>query len=294
MRNRDGVPTVVRDDANMRWLDGERTRLQAALDRELAGNPYPGSPGADPASSRRIQELRRTISDLDKIEGVAERPNTYLIGLDTSDPDTKAIVSVGNPDEADHVSVTVPGMGSQKDAGGTIEGMVNEAALSRREAQTQLDTIPERAGETVATVAWLGYDTPPGLAEAGGDAHAHGAAPVLSNYLESVDVTSTQGKDPHLTLVGHSYGSVVSGMALDGGANAVVDDYVAYGYPALCHGRSGPGHAAGPRLVMQTPDDPIPFLDYADPLPGLGWRGGDLPTAHLSSCRPVRPRHPMV
>jgi len=276
VRNRDGVPTVVRDDANMRWLDGERTRLQAELDRELAGNPYPGSPGADPASSRRIQELRRTISDLDKIEGVAERPNTYLIGLDTSDPDTKAIVSVGNPDEADHVSVTVPGMGSQKDAGGTIESMVNEAALSRREAQTQLDAIPERAGETVATVAWLGYDTPPGLAEAGGDAHAHGAAPVLSNYLESVDVTSTQGKDPHLTLVGHSYGTVVSGMALDGGANAVVDDYVAYGSPGFyAMDEADLGMQQGHVFVMQTPDDPIQLLDYADPLPGLGWRGGD-------------------
>ena len=167
-------------------------------------------------------------------------------------------------------------MGSQKDAGGTIEGMVNEAALSRREAQTQLDAIPERAGETVATVAWLGYDTPPGLAEAGGDAHAHGAAPVLSNYLESVDVTSTQGKDPHLTLVGHSYGSVVSGMALDGGANAVVDDYVAYGSPGFyAMDEADLGMQQGHVFVMQTPDDPIQLLDYADPLPGLGWRGGD-------------------
>ena len=44
VRNRDGVPTVVRDNANMRWLDGERTRLQAELDRELAANPYPNAP----------------------------------------------------------------------------------------------------------------------------------------------------------------------------------------------------------------------------------------------------------
>ena len=36
----------------------------------------------------------------------------------------------------------------------------------------------------------------------------------------------------HLTLVGHSYGSVVAGMALNDGGNAVVDDYVAYGSPA--------------------------------------------------------------
>ena len=210
-------------------------------------------------------------------EAWRRRPNTYLIGLDTSDPDTKAIVSVGNPDEADHVSVTVPGMGSQEDAGSTIESMVDEAALTQTLAEGELDLAPgNRGAEAVATVAWLGYDTPPGLAQAGSDARAHGAAPVLSNYLESVDVTSTQSKDPHLTLVGHSYGSVVSGMALNDGANAVVDDYVAYGSPGFyAMDEADLGMAQGHVFVMQTPDDPIQLLDKADPLPGLGWRGGD-------------------
>ncbi|WP_102140882.1 alpha/beta hydrolase [Mycobacterium hubeiense] len=274
VRNRDGIPTVARDNANMRWLDTERTRLQAELDRELAANPYPNAPGADQSSSRRIQELRSTIRDLDKIHEAAENPNTYLIGLDTSGDSTKAIVSVGNPDEADHVSVTIPGMGSQKDAGGTIEGMVREGTLMRSEAMTQLENAG-RGNETVATVAWLGYDTPPGIAEAGADARATGAAPVLSNYLESVEVTSASG-DPHLTLVGHSYGSVVSGMALNEGANAVVDDYVAYGSPGFyAMDEADLGMQQGHVFVMQAPDDPIQNLDKVDWLPGLGWRGGD-------------------
>lgn len=276
VRNRDGIPTVVRDDANMRWLDSERSRLQAELDRELAANPYPNSPGADPTSSRRIHELRSSISNLDKTRAAVDDPDKYLIALDTSGDTMKAVVSVGNPDEADHVSVTVPGMGSQKDAGGTIETMMNEADLLQREAELQLDGTIGREGETVATVAWLGYDTPPGLAEAGGDSRATGAAPVLTNYLESVDVTSTGDNNPHLTLVGHSYGSVVSGMALNDGANAVVDDYVAYGSPGFyAMDEADLGMQQGHVFVMQTPDDPIQLLDKVDAVPGLGWRGGD-------------------
>lgn len=271
VRNRDGIPVVVRDDANMRWLDTERARLQDELNRELAAHPNPNAP----PYGIRADELRRKISDLDKIGRAAERPNTYLIGLDTSGTNTKAVVSVGNPDEADHVGVTVPGMGSQQDAGGTIEGMVNEATLTQDLAERRLDATPERAGESVATVAWLGYDTPPTFAEAGQDSRATGTAPVLSNYLESIDVTSNK-VDPHLTLVGHSYGSVVSGMALDNGANAVVDDFVAYGSPGFyAMDEADLGMQQGHVFVMQTPDDPIQLLDQAGVIPGLGWRGGD-------------------
>jgi hypothetical protein len=270
VRNRDGIPTVVRDDANMRWLDAERTRLQAELNRELAAHPNPNVP----PYGIRADELRRRIGNLDKIRGAADKPNTFLIGLDQSGTTTKAVVSVGNPDEADHVSVTIPGMGSQRDAGETIEGMVHEATLSQSLAERQLDA-GGRTNESVATVAWLGYDTPPTLAEAGADARAHGAAPVLSNYLESVDVTSTKG-EPHLTLVGHSYGSVVAGMALNEGGNAVVDDYVAYGSPGFyAMDEADLGMQQGHVFVMQTPDDPIQYLDNVNAVPGLGWRGGD-------------------
>ena len=80
-------PTVVRDGANMRWLDAERTRLQAELDRELAAHPNPNVP----AYGIRADQLRRKISDLDKIRGAVDKPNTYLIGLDTSGTSRKPL-----------------------------------------------------------------------------------------------------------------------------------------------------------------------------------------------------------
>lgn len=210
------------------------------------------------------------LLDLRKIEQVLDQKDTYLIGLDTSGDATKAILAVGNPDEADHVAVTVPGMGSQDDAGSTIEGMTREGTLMQAEAQTQL----ERAGrgdETVATVAWMNYDTPPGLLEgAGSDARATGAAPVLSNYLESIDVTSTGTEEPHLTLVGHSYGSLAAGLSLQEGASDVVDDYVAYGSPGFyAMDESQLGMQQGHVFVMQAPDDPIRLVAETP------WFGGD-------------------
>jgi Alpha/beta hydrolase len=259
VRNRDGIPSAVRHDANRTWMVGERARLQGALDQEMKVAPY--GIGAD--------KLRAKIRDLDSIGNTLNTtPNTFLIGLDTSGFNTKAIVSIGNPDTADNVSVTVPGMGSQVNAGRTIEAMVGEGALLRSEAVTQL----ERAGrghETVATVAWLGYDTPRWLDQAGSDDLAHAGAAPLSQYLQSVDVTTTEA-DQHLTLVGHSYGSLTAGLALQDGANAVVDDYVAYGSPGFyAMDESQLGMQQGHVFVMQAEDDPIRVIAETP------WYGGD-------------------
>ena len=47
-------------------------------------------------------------------------------------------------------------------------------------------------------------------------------------------------------------------MALDGGASAVVDDYVAYGSPGFyAMDEADLGMQQGHVFVMQTPDDPI-------------------------------------
>lgn len=282
VRNLDGIPTEVRDDANRVWLPQERARLEAALQREVATHPNPNQPPYGVPA----QTLQRKINDLDKITKTLEQKDTFLIGLDTSGDNTKAIVSIGNPDTADHVAVTVPGMGSQVDAGGTIEGMVGEGTLMRSEVQIQL-VREGLAGQTVATVAWMNYDTPPNLAGAGSDSRATGAAPVLSNYLESVDVTSTGATDPHLTLVGHSYGSLTAGMALQEGASGVVDDYVAYGSPGFyAMDEADLGMQQGHVFVMQAPDDPIRVVAETP------WYGGDPADGsftHLSTSAGVTP-----
>ena len=63
VRNRDGIPTVVRDGANMRWLDAERTRLQAELDRELAAHPNPNVPPYGIRADRTAPQDQRPRQD---------------------------------------------------------------------------------------------------------------------------------------------------------------------------------------------------------------------------------------
>lgn len=249
VRNLDGVPSATRNDANRSWLVGERARLQAALDHEMKIAPY--GIGAN--------QLRAKIRDIDSInKTLNSTPDSLLIGFDNSGRNTKAIVSVGNPDTDDNVSVTVPGMGSQVNASSTIEGMVREGALMRSEALTQLE-MAGKGNETVATVAWLGYDTPRWLDQAGTDSLAQAGAPTLSQYLGSLDVTTTD-TNQNLTLVGHSYGSLTAGLALQDGANGVVDNYVAYGSPGFyAMDEADLGMRQGSVFVMQAPDDPIRF-----------------------------------
>ncbi len=265
IRQRDGIPSAVRDGVNRTYLDRERARLQEELTQEQQAHPNPNQPPYGVPA----QVLQKKIADLDKAANTLKQDDTYLIGLDTSGENLKAIVSVGNPDDADNVAVTIPGMGSQKDAGGTIEGMVREATLMRSEVTSQLENAG-RGHEGVATVAWLGGDTPPGLAEAGSDSRATGAAPVLSQYLESIDATSAGTENPNLTLVGHSYGSLTAGLALQEGASNVVDDYVAYGSPGFyAMDEADLGMPQGHVYVMQAPDDPIRIIAETP------WFGGD-------------------
>ncbi|MDT5093674.1 MAG: hypothetical protein QOH60_3037 [Mycobacterium sp.] len=268
LRNRDGAPVDVRDRANRAWLHGERARLEAELGRWDA---------AHPPTRRRLRLPRRTRGDrlrsrLRALDGLQMSLDTYtdirLIAFDCSGKNVKAIVAHGNPEIADHVVVSVPGMGAQVDFACTVEGMARETASVRDEALAQLERVG-RGGETVAAVAWIWYDTPPWQGSAALRGRAFRAAPALAKYLRAVRETSVHPR-LHLTLVGHSYGSLVAGLALHDGAGAVVDDYVAYGSAGFyARDEAQLGMEPGRVFVMLAPDDWIRFPAQ------LGLFGGD-------------------
>jgi hypothetical protein len=58
---------------------------------------------------------------------------------------------------ADHVSVTTPGLGTNVRE--SLGSMVNEAEQLQNEAGRQLEAAG-KPGETVSTIAWIGYDPP--------------------------------------------------------------------------------------------------------------------------------------
>ncbi|MFG1934692.1 alpha/beta hydrolase [Mycobacterium sp. NPDC048908] len=289
----DGLtPTQLASDANEARLDHERAATQAQVDSlqrqidELARQTYTtGDHSA--ATFDRLNELKgqlaSTKTHLGELyaarDALGKAPETYLTAFDPRTGTGKqvlAAVAVGNPDTARNVSVTVPGIGSTtKD---TLPGMVSEAQNLRLEAERQM----RNAGMpgSAATVAWMGYDPPPNplntlsprdaLATMG-DGQARAGADSLSSYLEQVRADNPGG---HITLLGHSYGSLTSSLALQE-LNAQglhpVNDVVFYGSPGLeLTSPDQLGLGAGHAYVMRGVDDPIANA-VAELAPLHGW-----------------------
>ncbi|MGC0376017.1 alpha/beta hydrolase [Streptomyces sp. SAI-229] len=130
----------------------------------------------------------------------------------------------GDLAHADRVAVLVPG----SDTGIDTYGRFRAAALA----------LHERLGTRAAVVAWLGYETPAtvGATVATTD-RAEEAAPGLRELVD--DVRDVAGPRARVSLLCHSYGSVVCAEAADGLA---VDDIALLGSPG-----TGSDTAAGLR-----------------------------------------------
>lgn len=194
----DGLPAADRDRAN-------RLALRIAhADSELA---------CDPRAAHRSQEL------IDRLE--AAGPPLLLLDVDNRTADGIAVVAVGDPDSARHQAVIVPGVDSTVDR---MAGELDRAARLRAAA----DALTPAVADDVSVVAWLGYDAPEQNASALGGERADQGATRLTRFVDTMEQTAPG----HVTVVGHSYGSTVVGVAAahDG---LRVDDIITAGSPGM-------------------------------------------------------------
>jgi hypothetical protein len=226
----DGLPGAVRDTANRSRLGRERRVLRAEvarLEQRLADNPFGGTFTDDDAALRHAHGKLRA---LDAVEAVLRRGGRQLLVLDLTGELATAAVAVGDVDTADHVAVFTPGLGT------TVQGSL--ASYDKRMASLRAQSrqaSARRGGDSVAAVAWLGYEAP----QAGGvwqpsrsvalDDAAHRGAERLAGFYAGLDAARTV--PPHLTALGHSYGSLTTGLAL--GPGTVVDHVVFFGSPGI-------------------------------------------------------------
>ncbi|WP_131106272.1 alpha/beta hydrolase [Ornithinimicrobium sufpigmenti] len=133
----------------------------------------------------------------------------------------RIVEALGDVVAADHIAVLVPGNGHHQGNYFTERGPVAPRARGQLLLRTMQDLAPETRA---AVVVWVGYHAPPGLAAAADSGPALNGAPDLAR------LTHYLPRSAHLTLVGHSYGSTVSGLAL---ARARVGDCVALGSPGM-------------------------------------------------------------
>jgi hypothetical protein len=199
----DGIPAADRDAANRLLLDERR----ADLDRALAAAGGHGE-------RDRLRMLRRGLDTLaDRLAGDAG-PRAYLLRLDLAG-EGRAVVALGDPDRADRVLTHVPGMTSGLASAG------GELARAGRVAERAAELSP--AGSASA-VLWLDYDAPDFVDEAASARRAEAGAPALRRFQEGLRAAH-DGSAARLTVVGHSYGSLLVGKAAAGSgleADAVV------------------------------------------------------------------------
>ncbi len=226
--NRDGLPAVDRDRFNRMKLDDELARAQSG----------------DPAVASKKKDLEAVQT------AIGNQPDRMLMLLDTqSGAMTHAAVAVGNPDTAQNVSVTAPGLNTT--VHGSLNGMVGEAQNLRNTAERQLLNLPDgdpRKGQNVATIAWIGGDLPqtgalnkadtylnpdtyPGLLNVASDDMAKKGAQHLASFYDGLG--ASHDGSMHMTAVGHSYGSLMTGLALQEPGKHPIDDMLVYGSPGL-------------------------------------------------------------
>ena len=123
----------------------------------------------------------------------------------------------GDLTTARHVAVVVPGMNNDLNnfTGGDAERVQHQAS--------QFDP------DQVATIQWLGYDTPEG-ATALGTGAAEPGAEALPQFVEGI--RAQRSERLHWTVIGHSYGSLVTGMA-ESSQGLDVDETVLVGSPGV-------------------------------------------------------------
>ncbi|WP_018569371.1 alpha/beta hydrolase [Streptomyces sp. PsTaAH-124] len=201
--NLDGIPAVSRDEANRLYLPQLMGKLEAQ---------------GDEASMTKLDGLRGINDQL----GAGGQPPMLLLGVGDQG-NGRAIVSFGDPDTSKNVSAYVPGLGTKLD-GGFADGTVKRArdtAVGAREIDP-----------SSASIVWLGYDAPQG-ADVAGTGDAQRGAPAYQSFMGAL-ATTNENADPHLTAIGHSYGSLTVGTASQQpGGMPDVDDYILLGSPGV-------------------------------------------------------------
>jgi uncharacterized protein YukE len=258
--NRDGVSFTDRDLANRSLLAIDRGRLVAERERLVAVLAGDWSFGLLTDDDAALHQVRDKLASLEVIEAsLASSGERQLLLLDLSQVRAQAAIANGNVETADNVAVFVPGMSSN--ITDTMKDYDEEMRHMQQRAQLESIRAHPEQSSTTATVTWVGYQTPelgldlvtPSKSVAFDDTARDGAASLVP-FLRGIG--AARDKDPHLTLLSHSYGSTTAGLALR--QETGVDDAVFFGSPGIGTDRVkdlklAPGHA----YYIEARRDPV-------------------------------------
>jgi hypothetical protein len=159
----------------------------------------------------------------------ASAPDHQLLEYDPRG-DGRIAEVFGDLSTAEHIAIVVPGVGNR--LSNFYTGLDGEPlrAPSRQAHQVYDEARSLDPEARIAVISWLGYDTPDGL---GRDAirqeRATAGAAALARFVAGL---AAHRPAAAVTIVGHSYGSVVAGLAARA-LGSQVRDLVAVGSPGM-------------------------------------------------------------
>ncbi|WP_052493129.1 alpha/beta hydrolase [Rhodococcus sp. MEB064] len=251
-------PAAILDAVNRARM--ERTRaglveversLAAEVDRSLFG-------GLLTDADAGLEQTRARLASIDALTTVLALPGRRLVHFEEGPRRTVAAVSIGDVDAADRLAVFVPG------AGTTVDG---DLLHHDAEAAAVVAAAGTMSGSVVAGISWLGYEAPQWNSElvnpdssVASRTPATTGAPALARALDGLHGRRHGSEAPVVTVVAHSYGTVLAAEAF--GRGAPIDDVVLMGSPGW---------------QDTSPDIPAPYVAEArwDPVADLGWFGPD-------------------
>lgn len=258
-------------------LIGDLVEADAAFMGNAPGIPEPVRYRAN--LHHLVTDLQRALASFDfhamaRLEALLRTPGGGPPQILLYEPEEGRVAMVfGDLVEAGHVAVLVPGCGSTFD---------NFGAQTARQGRNLFEAASSVAAGDVAVIAWLGYDAPP-LIRGGLVGPARAGARELATLLFGLQRTPGS----RLTLVGHSYGSVVVGETM--AYSPTVDDIVVLGSPGM-----GVDRAADLRLpptgqvyAEVVRGDPVGHLEAYGTAPTSGAFGGVRLTTNEPGRTPI-------
>ena len=200
---RDGLPAWARDRAN-------RLLLAEAL----------AAPATDPYAAFTAGVVARRI---EAEEATGRQVQLHLLDL----AGDRVSLALGDLDTADAVALMVPGIHSTP--GDDLGGLVGDA---RAVAGAAGEAAPALG---LATMVWLGYDSPSGAGQVLGRRNAVAGGAVLASALSGLAAgrDAVAAPEARTTVLAHSYGTVVVDEAADVPGQLDADALVLLGSPGM-------------------------------------------------------------
>jgi pimeloyl-ACP methyl ester carboxylesterase len=221
----------------------------AADQSRLAG--WEPSPGNSTALARTYEANRLAMQTAGAPYSGWTGQARQFLGFDPRG-NGRIIEVFGDLGAADRIAVLVPGVANRADNFNTGLGDVRERAPAVQARALYDATRAAAPGQHVAVIAWLGYDAPQGVGRsAAREELATAGAAMLGGFTRDLAILRPSAQ---VTVIGHSYGSVVAGLAA-AQMPAQVKDLVVVGSPGMGVSRAADLHTSARVWAGQSTQD---------------------------------------